>query len=59
MALAFVFPGQGSQSVGMLAELGAAEPAVRDCLLELARGLGIAEVRDLLHVVGTPAPDQQ
>jgi [acyl-carrier-protein] S-malonyltransferase len=29
MAFAFVFPGQGSQSVGMLGALAAAEPAVR------------------------------
>ena len=29
MSFAFVFPGQGSQSVGMLAALAAAEPAVR------------------------------
>ncbi len=29
MSLAFVFPGQGSQSVGMLAALAAAEPLVR------------------------------
>ncbi|NBW90659.1 MAG: malonyl CoA-acyl carrier protein transacylase, partial [Gammaproteobacteria bacterium] len=29
MALAFVFPGQGSQSVGMLGELAAAHPVVR------------------------------
>ncbi len=29
MSLAFVFPGQGSQSVGMLAALAAAEPVVR------------------------------
>ncbi|SRR5579871_484464 len=30
MSLAMVFPGQGSQSVGMLAALGAAEPVVRE-----------------------------
>ncbi len=30
MSLAFVFPGQGSQSVGMLAELAAAHPVVEE-----------------------------
>lgn len=30
MGLAFVFPGQGSQSIGMLATLAAAEPLVRE-----------------------------
>jgi [acyl-carrier-protein] S-malonyltransferase len=40
MSLAFVFPGQGSQSVGMLAELGAAEPAVRDTFAEASEVLG-------------------
>ena len=29
MAFAFVFPGQGSQSVGMLGALAAADPVVR------------------------------
>ena len=28
-SLAFVFPGQGSQSLGMLADLAAVHPAVR------------------------------
>ena len=40
MAFAFVFPGQGSQSVGMLAELAAAGPAVRDTFAEASQVLG-------------------
>ena len=40
MAFAFVFPGQGSQSVGMLAALGAAEPAVQSTFAEASRVLG-------------------
>lgn len=36
-----VFPGQGSQSVGMLAELGAAESAVRDTFTEASDALGV------------------
>ncbi|MEY2921150.1 MAG: hypothetical protein RL261_2455 [Pseudomonadota bacterium] len=40
MTLAFVFPGQGSQSVGMLAELGAAEPVVRATFAEASDVLG-------------------
>ncbi|WP_127477368.1 ACP S-malonyltransferase [Sulfurivermis fontis] len=40
MSLAFVFPGQGSQSVGMLAELAAAHPLVRDTFAEASAALG-------------------
>lgn len=40
MTLAFVFPGQGSQSVGMLAALGAAEPVVRATFAEASEVLG-------------------
>ena len=40
MTLAFVFPGQGSQSVGMLAALGAAEPVVRETFEEASQVLG-------------------
>ncbi len=39
--LAFVFPGQGSQSIGMLAELAAAHPVVRDTFAEASEGAGI------------------
>jgi len=40
MAFGFVFPGQGSQSVGMLGALAAAEPAVRATFDEAAGVLG-------------------
>ncbi len=39
-SLAFVFPGQGSQSVGMLAKLGEAAPAVRATFDEASKVLG-------------------
>jgi [acyl-carrier-protein] S-malonyltransferase len=39
-ALAFVFPGQGSQSVGMLAALAAHSPTVRSTFDEASRVLG-------------------
>jgi [acyl-carrier-protein] S-malonyltransferase len=40
MTLAFVFPGQGSQSIGMLAAFGAAEPVVRETFAEASDVLG-------------------
>ncbi len=39
--LAFVFPGQGSQSVGMLAEFGAEFPVVGETFAEASDGAGI------------------
>jgi [acyl-carrier-protein] S-malonyltransferase len=39
-SLAFVFPGQGSQSIGMLAELAAASPVVRATFDEASEGAG-------------------
>ncbi len=40
MTFAFVFPGQGSQSVGMLAKLAAAEPLVQETFAEASEVLG-------------------
>lgn len=39
--LAFVFPGQGSQSVGMLAELAAAHAEVQATFVEASAGAGV------------------
>jgi [acyl-carrier-protein] S-malonyltransferase len=39
--LAFVFPGQGSQSVGMLAELAAAHAQVKAAFEEASQGAGV------------------
>ena len=41
MSLGFVFPGQGSQSVGMLGELGSKRPEVRETFAEASDALGI------------------
>lgn len=40
MSLAFVFPGQGSQSIGMLGALAAAEPVVQQTFAEASAVLG-------------------
>ena len=40
MSFAFVFPGQGSQSVGMLSALAAADPGVRATFVEASAVLG-------------------
>jgi [acyl-carrier-protein] S-malonyltransferase len=54
MALGFVFPGQGSQSVGMLADLAERHPAVREHFLEA----GEAIARPLWRIV-TEGPDDE
>jgi [acyl-carrier-protein] S-malonyltransferase len=40
-SLAFVFPGQGSQSIGMLGELAQRHAAVRDTFAEASEGAGV------------------
>jgi len=40
-SLAFVFPGQGSQSIGMLAELAAVHPEVQATFEEASQGAGL------------------
>jgi [acyl-carrier-protein] S-malonyltransferase len=40
-SLAFVFPGQGSQSMGMLADLAARHPVVGEAFAEASEGAGV------------------
>jgi len=54
MTMAFVFPGQGSQSVGMLGELAGAYPAVGETFAEASAVLGY----DLWQVVAEGPADQ-
>jgi [acyl-carrier-protein] S-malonyltransferase len=53
-SLAFVFPGQGSQSVGMLAELAAAHGEVKTTFDEASQGAGID-----LWALGQQGPEDQ
>lgn len=53
-SLAFVFPGQGSQSVGMLAELAETHPGVRATFDEASEGAGID-----LWTLSQAGPDEQ
>ncbi len=54
MTIAFVFPGQGSQSVGMMDALGSAYPQVRAVFEEASEALG----RDLWALV-TSGPEEE
>lgn len=53
-ATAFVFPGQGSQSVGMLADLAARHESIRACFDEASEGAGID-----LWVLSRQGPEEQ
>ena len=52
--LAFVFPGQGSQSLGMLAELAEASPVIEQAFAEASEGAGV----DLWSIAQT-GPEEQ
>ena len=41
MSFAFVFPGQGSQSIGMLAALSQTDPIIRATFEEASAALGL------------------
>lgn len=53
-SLAFVFPGQGSQSVGMLADLAAGDPSVRASFDEASEGAGVD-----LWMISQQGPEDQ
>ena len=53
-SLAFVFPGQGSQSVGMVADLAAIDPSVRATFDEASEGAGVD-----LWTLSQQGPDDQ
>lgn len=53
MTLAFVFPGQGSQSVGMLSDLASAHPSIGETFDEASTALGY----DLWNVVQSGPPE--
>ena len=52
--LAFVFPGQGSQSLGMLSELAQANPVIEQAFAEASEGAGV----DLWSIART-GPEEQ
>ncbi|KRG40636.1 malonyl CoA-ACP transacylase [Stenotrophomonas pictorum JCM 9942] len=52
--LAFVFPGQGSQSLGMLAELAELNPQIRETFAEASEGAGVD-----LWALSQGGPDEQ
>jgi len=54
MPLALVFPGQGSQSVGMLSALGERYASVGQCLMEGSEALGL----DLAQLIGEGPPER-
>lgn len=52
--VAFVFPGQGSQAIGMLAGLAALHPMIRDTFAEASEGAGVD-----LWALSQEDPEQQ
>jgi [acyl-carrier-protein] S-malonyltransferase len=54
MSIALVFPGQGSQAVGMMAALAAQHPIVRDCYARASERLGF----DLWQLVAEGPPER-